>query len=124
LDRWIGPTYIPPTARTLVFGFIIGTVSCFLGYTASQGADTEALKHKFFLRGFFHRRGFYNLAELNPSEREKSNFVKKPARRIWPAADGMFTKSENASQQLSAEGKLSLRRHSRWRRTSCRRIRS
>ena len=30
--------YIPFTATTLVFGFIIGTVSCFLGYTASQGA--------------------------------------------------------------------------------------
>jgi phospholipid/cholesterol/gamma-HCH transport system permease protein len=30
--------YIPFTATTLVFGFIIGAVSCFLGYTATQGA--------------------------------------------------------------------------------------
>jgi phospholipid/cholesterol/gamma-HCH transport system permease protein len=30
--------YIPPTAKTVVFGFIIGTVSCFLGYTAKGGA--------------------------------------------------------------------------------------
>ena len=30
--------YIPSTAKTIVFGFIIGTVSCFLGYTASEGA--------------------------------------------------------------------------------------
>ena len=30
--------YIPPTAKTVVFGFIIGTISCFLGYTATQGA--------------------------------------------------------------------------------------
>lgn len=30
--------YIPPTVQTIVFGFIIGTVSCFLGYTATQGA--------------------------------------------------------------------------------------
>ena len=30
--------YIPPTVKTLVFGFIIGTVSCWLGYTATQGA--------------------------------------------------------------------------------------
>ena len=30
--------YIPFTATTIVFGFIIGTVSCFLGYTATQGA--------------------------------------------------------------------------------------
>jgi phospholipid/cholesterol/gamma-HCH transport system permease protein len=30
--------YIPPTVSTVVFGFIIGTVSCFLGYRAKQGA--------------------------------------------------------------------------------------
>lgn len=42
LNNAFGPMswsdYIPFTATTLVFGFIIGTVSCFLGYTASQGA--------------------------------------------------------------------------------------
>ncbi len=30
--------YIPPALKTVVFGFIIGTVSCYLGYTATQGA--------------------------------------------------------------------------------------
>lgn len=30
--------YIPPTVKTVVFGFIIGTLSCYLGYTATQGA--------------------------------------------------------------------------------------
>jgi phospholipid/cholesterol/gamma-HCH transport system permease protein len=30
--------YIPSTLKTLVFGFIIGTISSFLGYTASEGA--------------------------------------------------------------------------------------
>jgi phospholipid/cholesterol/gamma-HCH transport system permease protein len=30
--------YVPPTLKTVVFGFIIGTVSCYLGYTATQGA--------------------------------------------------------------------------------------
>lgn len=30
--------YVPPTMKTVVFGFIIGTLSCYLGYTASQGA--------------------------------------------------------------------------------------
>lgn len=30
--------YIPSTVKTVVFGFIIGTVSCYLGYTAEQGA--------------------------------------------------------------------------------------
>lgn len=30
--------YIPFTLTTIVFGFIIGIVSCYLGYTATQGA--------------------------------------------------------------------------------------
>lgn len=31
--------FIPPTLKTAVFGFIIGTVSCFFGYTTNQGAE-------------------------------------------------------------------------------------
>jgi phospholipid/cholesterol/gamma-HCH transport system permease protein len=42
LNQAFGPMswsdYIPFTATCLVFGFIIGLVSCFLGYTATQGA--------------------------------------------------------------------------------------
>jgi phospholipid/cholesterol/gamma-HCH transport system permease protein len=30
--------YIPTTLKTAVFGLLIGTISCFLGYNASQGA--------------------------------------------------------------------------------------
>lgn len=30
--------YIAPTVKTVVFGFVIGTISCFLGYNAKQGA--------------------------------------------------------------------------------------
>jgi phospholipid/cholesterol/gamma-HCH transport system permease protein len=30
--------YIPTTLKTLVFGLLIGTVSCYLGYTAKNGA--------------------------------------------------------------------------------------
>ena len=31
--------FIPPTLKTCVFGFIIGTVSCFFGYTINEGSD-------------------------------------------------------------------------------------
>lgn len=31
--------YIPPTMKTVVFGFVIGTVSSYLGYTAKGGAE-------------------------------------------------------------------------------------
>lgn len=31
--------FIPPTLKTAVFGFIIGTVSCYFGYNAVEGAE-------------------------------------------------------------------------------------
>jgi phospholipid/cholesterol/gamma-HCH transport system permease protein len=31
--------FIAPTLKTCVFGFIIGTVSCFYGYTIKGGSD-------------------------------------------------------------------------------------
>src|SRR5208282_1713280 len=31
--------FVPPTLKTAVFGFIIGTVSCFFGYTTNEGAE-------------------------------------------------------------------------------------
>jgi phospholipid/cholesterol/gamma-HCH transport system permease protein len=31
--------FIPPTLKTAIFGFIIGTVSCFFGYTTDEGAE-------------------------------------------------------------------------------------
>jgi phospholipid/cholesterol/gamma-HCH transport system permease protein len=31
--------FVAPTAKTAVFGFIIGTVSCYFGYTINEGSD-------------------------------------------------------------------------------------
>jgi phospholipid/cholesterol/gamma-HCH transport system permease protein len=31
--------FVPPTLKTAVFGFIIGTVSCYFGYTTNEGSD-------------------------------------------------------------------------------------
>ena len=31
--------FVPPTLKTAVFGFLIGTVSCFFGYTTNEGSD-------------------------------------------------------------------------------------
>ena len=31
--------FVPPTIKTAVFGFIIGTVSCFYGYTMNEGSE-------------------------------------------------------------------------------------
>ena len=31
--------FIPPTLKTAVFGYLIGTISCFYGYTTNEGSD-------------------------------------------------------------------------------------
>ena len=31
--------FVPPTLKTTVFGFLIGTVSCYYGYTTDEGAE-------------------------------------------------------------------------------------
>lgn len=73
-------------------------------------SDTEAIKHNFFLRGFFKRRGFYDLNRMNPSEYAASEFVKHPAKRVWLPADGLFTTASNGTEQLSKEGEAALSR--------------
>ena len=31
--------FIPPTLKTAIFGYLIGTISCYFGYTTNQGSD-------------------------------------------------------------------------------------
>jgi phospholipid/cholesterol/gamma-HCH transport system permease protein len=31
--------FVPPTLKTTVFGFVIGTVACYFGYTTNEGAE-------------------------------------------------------------------------------------
>lgn len=75
--------------------------------TRNLASDTNAIKHNFFLRGFFHRRGFYSLT-FNREEYESSDFVKHPSKRIWLPAEGLFTASANGKQELTSEGRSQL----------------
>lgn len=76
--------------------------------TTNLADDTEAVKHNFFLRGFFKRRGFYNLETMTPSKYAASKFVKKPRVRVWIPAPGLFTVGRDGSQVLSNTGKQIL----------------
>src|SRR5579883_3047509 len=69
--------------------------------TASRLRDTvEATKHNFFLRGFFKRRGFYNLDDLTPEKYGSTEFVKKPRVRIWTPSAGLFDSHADGTQGL------------------------
>jgi outer membrane protein OmpA-like peptidoglycan-associated protein len=71
--------------------------------------DTEALKHNFLLRGFFHNRGYYDLSELTPAQYRTSKLVKgKLVKRQWVSSDQLFVKSPNGREQLSDKGRAAL----------------
>jgi phospholipid/cholesterol/gamma-HCH transport system substrate-binding protein len=77
--------------------------------TANLAQDTEALKHEFFFRGFFKKRGFYNLEQLSPAE-----YVKACQRqnacgsRTWLDAANMFVTGSNGAVQLDETGRHAI----------------
>jgi phospholipid/cholesterol/gamma-HCH transport system substrate-binding protein len=77
--------------------------------SANMADGTEALKHNFLLRGFFHRRGYYNLANMTPDTYRKDRVFSDPGnQRAWLPAKELFTKDGSNSETLSANGKQLL----------------
>lgn len=76
--------------------------------TSNLADDTAAIKRNFFFRGFFHRRGFYNLGTMTPDKYEHSEFVRKPRARVWIPAAGLFTAGPDGKQQLTDAGRKIL----------------
>ena len=76
--------------------------------TSNLADATEALKHNFLTRGFFKKRGYYNLAEISPEEyRRERAFTSPMNRRVWLSGSALFDKGSNG-EELSAAGKALL----------------
>lgn len=76
---------------------------------ANLADNTEALKHNFLFRGFFNRRGFFNLSEMTPKEYRSSSFVKeKRAERVWLEAKQLFTQGRGGDEALTPAGQKAL----------------
>lgn len=84
------------------------TVSNLNAASANMSEDTEALKHNFFLRGYFHHRGYYSLTNLSPDTYRKDRVFTNPANeRAWMSATELFTREGNV-EVPSPEGKKLL----------------
>jgi phospholipid/cholesterol/gamma-HCH transport system substrate-binding protein len=71
--------------------------------------DSEALKHNFFLRGFFKRRGYYSLDLLTPEKYMQSKFVHgKSTVRVWIPAATLFAPAPQGNEQLSPQGRTAI----------------
>jgi len=77
--------------------------------TANLAEDTEALKHQFFFRGFFKKRGFYNLEQLSPSEYLKACQRENGCgSRTWLNAANLFVPGNNGTVQLDEDGRHAI----------------
>jgi phospholipid/cholesterol/gamma-HCH transport system substrate-binding protein len=73
--------------------------------TANMADDTEALKHEFFFRGFFKKRGFYSLKDMTADQyRSNPYFNSQRNQRAWLSAADAFVKNSNGNEVLSAAG--------------------
>ncbi len=70
---------------------------------------TEALKHNFLVRGFFRRRGYYNLDHISADKYRSDAAFTSPANyRAWLSAPELFQDGSNGQEELSAAGKALL----------------
>ncbi|MCL4813740.1 MAG: MCE family protein [Vicinamibacteraceae bacterium] len=72
--------------------------------------ETEALKRNFLLRGFFQRRGFYDIDEMTPLEYREfaADRSKRTTVRLWISADVLFSRDASGHEQLTPEGRARL----------------
>jgi phospholipid/cholesterol/gamma-HCH transport system substrate-binding protein len=77
---------------------------------ASFAENMEALKHNFLLRGFFNKRGYFDLAQISPADYRQGALTKGSDRRVvrvWLRSDALLEPEPGHpdKEQLSEAGK-------------------
>jgi phospholipid/cholesterol/gamma-HCH transport system substrate-binding protein len=72
--------------------------------------NTEALKHNFLFRGYFNRRGYFDLDELSVEQYRQGALETRERRalRIWVRAAVLFETDANGNERLTADGQARL----------------
>lgn len=75
--------------------------------TAALADNMDALRHNFLLRGFFNRRGYYDLNAISPMEYREGLLENRRRRvlRIWLDAAVLFEQLPDASERLTEDGR-------------------
>jgi phospholipid/cholesterol/gamma-HCH transport system substrate-binding protein len=77
--------------------------------TANLAEDTEALKHEFFFRGFFKKRGFYDLEQVSPADYLKACQRQNACgSRAWLDAAKLFAAGSDGIMQLDETGRHAI----------------
>ena len=77
---------------------------------ADLAETTEALKRNFFFRGFFNRRGYFDLDDVSVAQYREGVLASKDRRvlRIWLDTGVLFEKDANGVERLGEGGKVRL----------------
>ena len=78
--------------------------------TADLADNMEAMKHNFLLRGFFNRRGYYDLDAISPAEYRTGVLEngKRKAMRIWLKSSVLFEPGPDGTEVLSESGRTRI----------------
>jgi len=78
--------------------------------TADLADNMEAMKHNFLLRGFFNKRGYYDLDSISPAEYRTGVLEngKRKAMRIWLKASLLFEPGPDGTEVLSESGRARI----------------
>jgi phospholipid/cholesterol/gamma-HCH transport system substrate-binding protein len=77
---------------------------------ADLAETTEALKRNFFFRGFFNRRGYFDLDDVSVADYREGALESKDRRvlRIWLDSGVVFEKDASGVERLAEGGKIRL----------------
>jgi phospholipid/cholesterol/gamma-HCH transport system substrate-binding protein len=93
---------------------LLADVRVTLGQAREAVADLadnmEALKRNFFFRGFFNRRGYFDLDAISPAEYRSGVLEngKRKALRIWLASQVLFEPGPDGTETLSDTGRARI----------------
>ena len=78
--------------------------------TADLADNMEAMKHNFLLRGFFNKRGYYDLDAISPVEYRTGVLEngKRKAMRIWLKSSMLFEPGPDGTEVLSEGGRARI----------------
>jgi phospholipid/cholesterol/gamma-HCH transport system substrate-binding protein len=76
---------------------------------ANFADNSEALKRNFLFRGFFNRRGFFDLDDFSVREYQEGRFLRDRDKVTeWLESSALFTTSPGGEERLSPEGRTRL----------------
>lgn len=93
-----------------VVGNLQATLASAKDAMSDLAENTEALKHSFFFRGFFNKRGYFDLKDVTVQQYREGAMETRERKllRIWIGTPVLFDKDDKGQERLSEGGQRRL----------------